>query len=152
MFVLPQMTAQVRTDVVHTAIGVGTSTMVFDATPHEARVEIDTQYTVLTRFSIRNSNFMLPALSRATHHAFQRHNGASFHRCHECEVIYLKMGAPRRDNLGARRRDSHCLLENGRTAARQPGRTAARQSWPGFAHDGRCAAHLNKCVINETIT
>jgi len=29
-------------DVVHTAIGVGTSAMVFDATPHGARVEIDT--------------------------------------------------------------------------------------------------------------
>ena len=143
MFVLPQMTAQVRTDVVHTAIGVGTSTMVFDATPHEARVEIDTQYTVLTRFSVRNSNFMLPALSRATHHAFQRHHGAAFHRCHDCEVVYLKMGV--------RRRDSHCLLENGRAAARQPGRAAARQSWPGFARDGRCAALLNKCVINETI-
>ena len=29
-------------DVVHTTIGVGTSVMVFDATPHEARIEIDT--------------------------------------------------------------------------------------------------------------
>jgi len=30
------------TDVVHTTISVGTSTMVFDATPHGVRVEIDT--------------------------------------------------------------------------------------------------------------
>jgi len=29
-------------DVVHTVIGVGTRAMVFDATPHGARVEIDT--------------------------------------------------------------------------------------------------------------
>jgi len=146
-----QATHDSWTDVVHTAIGVGSSTMVFDATPHEARVEIDTQYTVLTRFSVRNSNFMLPDLSLATHHAFQRHHGAAFHRCHDCEDVYLKRGARRRDNLGALRRDSHCLLENGRAAARQPGRAAARQSWPGFARDGRCAALLNKCVINETI-
>jgi len=82
---------------------------------------------------------------------FQRHHGAAFHRCHDCKVVYLKMGAQRRDNLGARRRDRHCLLENGRAAARQPGRTAARQSWSGFACDGRCARLLNKCVINETI-
>jgi len=67
------------------------------------------QYTVLTRFSVRNSNFMLPALSRATHHAFQRHHGAAFHRCYDCEVVYLKLGARRRDNLGARRRDCHGL-------------------------------------------
>jgi len=29
-------------DVVHTAICIGTTAMVFDATPHEARIEIDT--------------------------------------------------------------------------------------------------------------
>jgi len=69
----------------------------------------------------------------------------------DCDVVYLKMGARRRDNLGVRRRDSHGLLENGRAAARQPGRAAARQSWPGFARDGRCASLLNKCVINEQL-
>jgi len=53
-------------DVVHTAISVGTSAMVFDATPHGARVDIDTPEHGADRFSVRNSNFILPALSRAT--------------------------------------------------------------------------------------
>ena len=37
-----EMTHDSWTDVVHTAISVGTSAMVFDATPHGAQVEIDT--------------------------------------------------------------------------------------------------------------
>ena len=53
-------------DVVHTAICVGTSAMVFDATPHGARVEIDTPVHGADPLQFRNSNFMLPALSRAT--------------------------------------------------------------------------------------
>ena len=53
-------------DVVHTTIGVGTSVMVFDATPHGARVEIDTPVHGADPLQFRNSNFMLPALSRAT--------------------------------------------------------------------------------------
>ena len=37
-----EATHDIWTDVVHTAISVGTSAMVFDAAPHISRVEIDT--------------------------------------------------------------------------------------------------------------
>ena len=90
-----QATHDSWTDVVHTAISVGTSAMVFDATPHGARVEIDTP--VHGTDPLQCPQFELHVASAVARHPVRQQVSLK----DDCKVVYLKMGARRRDNLGA---------------------------------------------------
>jgi len=125
-----EATHDIWTNVVHTAISFGTSAMVFDATPHISRVEIDTP--VHGADPLQCPQFELHAASAVARHPVRRkvswkdrdsddeansdnENGArkwarggetTWARSGETLIVYLKMDARWRDNLGVRRRDS----------------------------------------------